>query len=50
MSGYDDDDTASDAVHRGAYGFVSKHGSSTEIIEAIRTVASGEFYLKLRRA
>ncbi|MDP2823171.1 MAG: response regulator transcription factor [Sulfuritalea sp.] len=45
LSALDDVDTVSRAMKAGASGFVSKSGSSTELIEALRAVLSGEIYL-----
>ncbi|MDP2810592.1 MAG: response regulator transcription factor [Rhodocyclaceae bacterium] len=50
LSALDDADTVSRVMKAGASGFVSKSGSSTELLEALRAVLSGEIYLprKLR--
>jgi DNA-binding NarL/FixJ family response regulator len=45
LSALDDADTVSRVMKAGASGFVSKSGSSTELIEALRAVLSGEIYL-----
>jgi len=46
ISGYDDSKTVSDALERGAWGFVSKHGEMETVLKAIRTVAGGEVFLE----
>lgn len=50
LSALDDVDTVSRVMKAGASGFVSKSGSSGELLEALRAVLSGEIYLppKLR--
>jgi len=50
LSALDDADTVSRVMKAGASGFVSKSGSSTELLEALRIVLSGDTYLpsKLR--
>jgi len=50
LSALDDADTVSRVMKAGASGFVSKSGSSSELLEALRAVLSGEIYLppKLR--
>jgi len=50
LSALDDADTVSRVMKAGASGFVSKSGSSTELLEALRAVLSGDIYLppKLR--
>lgn len=50
LSALDDADTVARVMKAGASGFVSKSGSSTELLEALRAVLSGEIYLppKLR--
>lgn len=50
LSALDDADTVSRVMKAGASGFVSKSGSSAELLEALRAVLSGEIYLppKLR--
>lgn len=50
LSALDDADTVSRVMKAGASGFVSKSGSSGELLEALRAVLSGEIYLpsKLR--
>jgi DNA-binding NarL/FixJ family response regulator len=45
LSALDDADTVSRVMKAGASGFVSKSGSSAELIEALRAVLSGEIYL-----
>lgn len=45
LSALDDADTVARVMKAGASGFVSKSGSSTELIEALRAVLSGEIYL-----
>ena len=45
LSALDDADTVSKVMRAGASGFVSKAGSSTELLEALRAVLSGEIYL-----
>ncbi len=45
LSALDDADTVSRVMKAGASGFVSKSGSSTELLEALRAVLSGEIYL-----
>jgi len=51
LSALDDAETVSRVMKDGASGFVSKSGSSTELLEALRAVLSGEIYLppKLRK-
>jgi len=51
LSALDDADTVSRVMKDGASGFVSKSGSSTELLDALRAVLSGEIYLppKLRK-
>jgi DNA-binding NarL/FixJ family response regulator len=44
-SGYDDPETVDQAVDAGAWGYLSKHQEMSELIEAIRKVASGELVL-----
>ena len=46
VSGYDDPAVVDEAVSRGAWGFVSKHGDPQMILAAIRAVVAGEFYLQ----
>lgn len=46
ISGYDDKDTVDDALQRGAWGFVSKHGEMETVLKAIRAVARGEVFLE----
>jgi DNA-binding NarL/FixJ family response regulator len=50
LSALDDADTVSRVMKAGASGFVSKSGSSGELLDALRAVLSGEIYLppKLR--
>jgi DNA-binding NarL/FixJ family response regulator len=50
LSALDDADTVAKVMKAGASGFVSKSGSSTELLDALRVVLSGEIYLppKLR--
>lgn len=50
LSALDDADTVARAMKAGASGFVSKSGSSSDLLEAVRAVLSGESYLppKLR--
>jgi len=50
LSALDDADTVSRVMKAGASGYVSKSGSSSELLEALRAVLSGEIYLppKLR--
>lgn len=50
LSALDDADTVARAMKAGASGFVSKSGSSSDLLEALRVVLSGESYLppKLR--
>lgn len=50
LSALDDADTVTRVMKAGASGFVSKSGSSSELLEALRAVLSGEIYLpaKLR--
>ena len=45
LSALDDADTVSRVMKAGASGFVSKSGSSVELLEALRAVLSGEIYL-----
>ena len=45
LSAQDDVVTVSRVMKAGASGFVSKSGSSTELLEALRAVLSGEIYL-----
>jgi DNA-binding NarL/FixJ family response regulator len=45
LSALDDADTVSKVMKAGASGFVSKAGSSTELLDALRAVLSGEIYL-----
>lgn len=45
LSALDDADTVSRVMKAGASGFVSKAGSSTELLDALRAVLSGEIYL-----
>lgn len=45
LSALDDPDTVSKVMKAGASGFVSKSGSSTELIDALRAVLAGEIYL-----
>jgi DNA-binding NarL/FixJ family response regulator len=45
LSGYDDPRRVDDAVSRGAWGFVSKHGDIDKLLGAIRAVAGGRVYL-----
>ena len=45
LSALDDADTVSRMMKAGASGFVSKAGSSTELLDALRAVLSGEIYL-----
>ena len=45
LSALDDADTVSRVMKAGASGFVSKSGSSTELLEALRAVLSGDIYL-----
>lgn len=47
LSGYDDPRRVDEAVDRGAWGFVSKHGDMEKLLGAIRAVASGQVYLGL---
>jgi DNA-binding NarL/FixJ family response regulator len=51
LSALDDADTVSRVMKTGAAGFISKSGSSTELLEALRAVLAGETYLppKLRQ-
>ena len=51
LSALDDADTVSRAMKDGASGFISKSGSSTELLNALRAVLSGEIHLppKLRK-
>ena len=51
LSALDDADTVSRVMKDGASGFVSKSGSSTELLDALRAVLAGEIYLppKLRK-
>lgn len=46
ISGYDDAKTVSDALERGAWGFVSKHGEMETVLRAIRTVSNGKVFLE----
>lgn len=50
LSAMDDADTVSRVMKAGASGFVSKSGSSGELLDALRAVLAGEIYLppKLR--
>lgn len=50
LSAMDDAETVSRAMKAGASGFVSKSGSSSDLLEALRAVLSGEIWLpaKLR--
>ena len=50
LSAMDDAETVSRALKAGASGFVSKSGSSSDLLEALRAVLSGEIWLpaKLR--
>ena len=50
LSALDDADNVSRVMKAGASGFVSKSGSSSELLDALRAVLSGEIYLpaKLR--
>ena len=50
LSALDDADTVSRVMKAGASGFVSKAGSSNELLDALRAVLAGEIYLpaKLR--
>jgi DNA-binding NarL/FixJ family response regulator len=50
LSALDDVDTVSRVMQDGAAGFVSKSGSSSDLLEALRVVLSGDVYLpaKLR--
>jgi DNA-binding NarL/FixJ family response regulator len=50
LSAMDDADTVSRVMKAGASGFVSKSGSSSDLLEALRAVLSGEIWLpaKLR--
>lgn len=50
LSALDDADTVARVMKAGASGFVSKSGSSTELLKALRAVLDGEIYLppKLR--
>ncbi|MBI5899888.1 MAG: response regulator transcription factor [Rhodocyclales bacterium] len=45
LSALDDADTVSRVMKAGASGFVSKAGSSTELLDALRAVLSGAIYL-----
>jgi DNA-binding NarL/FixJ family response regulator len=45
LSALDDADTVSKVMKAGASGFVSKAGSSTELLDALRAVLAGEIYL-----
>jgi DNA-binding NarL/FixJ family response regulator len=45
LSALDDADTVSKVMKAGASGFVSKAGSSNELLDALRAVLSGEIYL-----
>lgn len=45
LSALDDADTVSRVMKAGASGFVSKSGSSTELLDALRAVLSGDIYL-----
>lgn len=45
LSAMDDADTVSRAMKAGASGFVSKSGSSSDLIEALRAVLAGEIWL-----
>lgn len=51
LSALDDADTVSRAMKEGASGFVSKSGSSTDLLQALRDVLSGKVHLpsKLRK-
>ena len=51
LSALDDADTVSRAMKDGASGFVSKSGSSTELLKALREVLSGKIHFpsKLRK-
>lgn len=46
ISGFDDPRTVDEAIERGAWGFVSKHGDMDALIKAIRAVAGGTVYLE----
>ena len=46
ISGYDDAKTVDDALQKGAWGFVSKHGEMETVLKAIRTVSRGEVFLQ----
>ncbi|MCF8151155.1 MAG: response regulator transcription factor [Burkholderiaceae bacterium] len=50
LSALDDVDTVTRVMKAGASGFVSKSGSSTDLLQALRAVLAGEIYLppKLR--
>lgn len=45
LSALDDADTVSRVMKAGASGFVSKSGSSADLLEALRTVLAGDIYL-----
>lgn len=45
LSALDDAETVSKVMKAGASGFVSKSGSSTELLDALRAVLGGEIYL-----
>jgi DNA-binding NarL/FixJ family response regulator len=45
LSAMDDADSVSRAMKAGASGFVSKSGSSTDLLEALRAVLAGEIWL-----
>ena len=42
FSAYDDQTTSDRAYEAGAWGFLSKHGDPTAILDAVRQVAAGE--------
>lgn len=46
ISGYDDSKTVNQALERGAWGFVSKHGEMETVLRAIRAVSRGEVFLE----
>jgi two-component system, NarL family, response regulator DegU len=45
LSIYDDEQTVVNAIRTGAQAFVLKNASGTDLLEALRTVAKGGFYL-----
>jgi len=45
LSMYDDDESVLRAIRNGAHGFVLKRASDSDLVDALRTVARGGFYL-----